>query len=144
MKNYRINAVIAGMLYLLGTVFGIISTLVGGKVISSIITHKPLPSSEIIDLLSANYYQLLGGSFFILLMGISLVAMTVFLYPIFKKDSEELAMGMLLFREALEGACYIIVTLGVIALAILGNEYVAVGSNSAYLQSTTGYNFHQI
>ncbi len=135
MKNYKINAVIVGILYLLGTAFGIISTLVGGKVISSIITHKPLPSSDLLDLLSANYYQLLGGSFFILLMGISLVAMTVFLYPIFKKDCEELAMGMLLFRGALEGAWYIIITLGVLTLAIIGNEYVAIGSNSAYLQS---------
>ncbi len=135
MKNYRRNAVIAGMLYLLGTAFGIISALIGGKVISSIITNKPLPSSDLLGLLSANYHQLIGGSFFILLMGISLVAMTVFLYPIFKKDSEELAMGMLLFRGALEGAWYILITLGVLTLAILGNEYAAVGSNSVYLQS---------
>ena len=37
------------------------------------------------------------------MMGISLVAMTVFLYPVFGIDSEELASGMLLFRGALEG-----------------------------------------
>ena len=40
------------------------------------------------------------------MMGISLVAMTVFLYPIFRKDSKELAAGMLLFRGALEGTFY--------------------------------------
>ena len=68
-------------------------------------------------------------------MGISLVAMTVFLYPIIKKDSEELALGMLLFRGALEGVWYIISTLGILALVALGKEYVATGADSAALQS---------
>jgi hypothetical protein len=135
MKNYRIHAVMVGVLYFLGTAFGIMSTIVGGEVLSSIITHKPLPNLDLLDLVATNSFQLLGGSFLILLMGISLVAMTVFLYPIIKKDSEELAMGMLLFRGALEGAWYSVSALGVLVLITLGNEYVAVGSNPAYLQS---------
>ena len=69
------------------------------------------------------------------MMGISLVAMTVFLYPIFRKDSEELAMGMVLFRGALEGTWYFVSTLGFLALVALGNEYIATGADSAALQS---------
>ena len=57
------------------------------------------------------------------MMGTSLVAMTVFLYPIFRKDSEELAMGMVLFRGALEGTRYFVTALGFFALVALGNEY---------------------
>ena len=69
------------------------------------------------------------------MMGISLAAMTVFLYPIIRKDSKELAMGMVIFRGALEGTWYFISTLSILALVALGNEYVATGVNSAALQS---------
>ena len=69
------------------------------------------------------------------MMGISLVAMTVFLYPILRKDSKELAMGMVLFRGAMEGTWYFMTTLGLLTLVALGNEYVATGAGSAALQS---------
>ncbi|HSB02978.1 MAG TPA: DUF4386 domain-containing protein, partial [Anaerolineales bacterium] len=68
-------------------------------------------------------------------MGISLVAMTVFLYPIFRKDSEELATGMVLFRGALEGIFYFVTTLSILTLVAVGNEYIATGADSAALQS---------
>jgi hypothetical protein len=61
--------------------------------------------------------------------------MTVFLYPVFRKTSKELAMGMVLFRGALEGTGYLVSTLGILTLVALGNEYVATGANSAVLQS---------
>jgi hypothetical protein len=69
------------------------------------------------------------------MMGLSLAAMTVFLYPLFSKDSKELAMGMVLFRGALEGIGYFISTLGILTLVALGNEYIATGADSATLQS---------
>jgi len=135
MNTYRMNAVMAGFLYFLGTVFGILSAVVGGEVISSIVQAKPLSSSDLLSILAADPYRLVGGSFLILLMGISLAAMTVFLYPIFRKDSKELAAGMLLFRGALEGTYYFATTLGFVALFTLGKEYIATGADSAALQS---------
>jgi hypothetical protein len=129
------NAVMAGVLYFLGTAFGVTSTVVGGEVISSIVKSKPLSGLDFLDILAASSSHLIGGSFFIFLMGISLVAMTVFLYPIFRRDSEELALGMLLFRGALEGAWYFITTLSMLFLFALGKEYIATGANSAALQS---------
>lgn len=135
MKNYRMNAVMAGVLYFLGTAFGVASIVVGGEVISSIVTNKPLSGLDLLDLVATNSSQITNGSFLILLMGISLVAMTVFLYPIFRKDSEVLATGMLLFRGALEGAYYFISTIGFLILVLLANEYVASGADSTALQS---------
>jgi len=135
MKTYRMNAIMAGVLYFLGTGFGVISTVIGGKMISSIVKTKPLSGLNLLDMVAADSIQLIGGSFFILLMGISLVAMTVFLYPIFKKDIEELALGMLLFRGALEGAWYFMTTLSILFLVALGQEYIATGANSETLQS---------
>jgi hypothetical protein len=135
MKTYRLNAVMAGALYFLGTVFGVLGGIIGGEVLTSIISAKPLAGVDMLGLVADNASQLTGGAFFTLLMGISLVAMTVFLYPIFRKDSEELALGMLLFRGALEGAWYFVTTLGFLTLVALSNEYVATGADLAALQS---------
>jgi Domain of unknown function (DUF4386) len=135
MKTYRKNAFMAGVLYFLGTVFGISGAIIGGKVLSSITSSKPLVGVDILGLVAADSSQITWGSFFYLMMAISLPAMTIFLYPLFRKDSEELAMGMVLFRGALEGVGYFIVVLGFLALGALGNEYIAAGANSAALQS---------
>jgi hypothetical protein len=129
------NAVMAGALYFLGTVFGVLGGVIGGEVLTSIISGTPLTGVDMLGLVAANSSQITRGAFFTLMMGISLVAMTVFLYPIFRKDSEELAMGMVLFRGALEGTSYFIQTIGFLTMIVLGNEYVATGANSAALQS---------
>ena len=135
MNMYRKNAVMAGVLYFLGTVFGVLGVVIGGEVFTSLITSKPLAGVDMLGLVAANSSRITGGAFFTIMMGISLVAMTVFLYPIFRKDSKELAMGMVLFRGALEGTCYLVTTLGILTLVALGNEYIATGADSAALQS---------
>ena len=142
MKTYRTNAVMTGVLYFLGTAFGIASAAVGGEVISSIVQSKPLSGMNLLDLVAADSSRLLSGSFLILMMGISLVAMTAFLYPILRKDSKELAMGMLLFRGALEGTWYILTTLTILALIVLSKEYIAAGANSLALQSIGNAIYH--
>ena len=135
MNTYRKNAVIAGLLYILGTAFGISGAVIGGEVFISLMSGKLLAGVDMPSLIAANSSRLTGGAFFTIMMGISLVAMTVFLYPIFRKDSEELALGMVLFRGALEGTWYFMTALGFLALVALGNEYVATGADSAALQS---------
>ena len=139
MKTYRLNAVMAGALYFLGTVFGVLGGVVGGEVFISLISSKPLAGVDMLGLVAANSSQITGGAFLSLMMGISLVAMTIFLYPIFRKDSEELAGGLLLFRGALEGTGNMFSTLGFLALVALSNEYVATGANSAALQSVGNF-----
>ena len=135
MNTYRKNAVIAGVLYFLGTVFGVLGSVIGGEVFSSLKAGKPLVGVDILSLVADNSSQITMGAFFYLMMMISLVAMAVFLYPIFRKDSKELALGMVLFRGALEGTGYLISTVGFLALVILGNEYIATGADSVALQS---------
>jgi hypothetical protein len=135
MNTYRKNAVMAGVLYFMGTVFGIFGGVVGGEVLSSFSFGKPLVGVDLMGIVAANSSRITAGSLFYLMMGISLMAMTVFLYPIFRKDSEELAMGMVLFRGALEGVFYFLSTLGFLVLVLLGNEYITAGADSAALQS---------
>ena len=109
--------------------------VVGGEVITSLISGTPLAGVDMLGLVAANSSRITGGAFLTLMMGISLVAMTAFLYPIFRKDSQELALGMLLFRGALEGTSYFIQTIGFLILITLGSEYVTNGANYASLQS---------
>ena len=132
LETYRMNAVMAGVLYFLGTVFGVLSGVIGGEVLSSFSYGKPLVGVDILGLVAANSSRITIGAFLILMMGISLMMMTIFLYPIFRKDSEELATGMVLFRGALEGTFYFLSTLGFLALVLLGNEYIAAGAEFGY------------
>jgi len=94
------NAIMTGALYFMGTVFGVLGVITGGRVFPALISGKPLGGAELLGLLTANPSRLSGGAFLTLMMGVSLTAMTVFLYPVLRKDSEELALGMLLFRGA--------------------------------------------
>jgi hypothetical protein len=129
------NAVMTGILYFLGTVFGVSGGLIGGEVLTSIISGKPLTGVDMLGIVAANSSRLTWGAFFTFMMGISLVAMTVFLYPVMRKASKELAMGMVLFRGALEGIFYFLSTLTILTLIMIGNEYIATGADSAVLQT---------
>ncbi len=135
MNTYRMNAVMTGALYFLGTVFGVSGGVIGGQVLTSLITNKPLAGVDMLGLVAADSSRLTVGAFLTLMMGISLVAMTVFLYPVMRKASKELAIGMVLFRGALEGIFYFISTLNILTLVAVGNEYIATGADSAVLQS---------
>ncbi len=135
MNTYRMNAVMAGTLYFLGTVFGVLGAVVGGEVLTSLISGKPLAGVDLLSLVAADSSQLTWGAFLTFMMGISLVAMTVFLYPVIRKASKEMAMGMVLFRGALEGIFYFLTTLNILTLVAVGNEYIATGADLAVLQS---------
>lgn len=129
------NAAAAGGLYFLGTVFGIGSAVFGGEVVSSIVSSTPISTPDFLAMVAENASQINVGAFFILMMGLSLVAMTIFLYPLFRRDSLELAMGMVLFRGALEGTYYMISVLALLTLVALGHQYAAAGDNSTALQA---------
>jgi hypothetical protein len=135
MNTYRMNAVMTGALYFLGTAFGVLGAVIGGEVLTSLISNKPLAGVDVLSRAAADSARLTAGAFLTLMMGISLVAMTVFLYPVIRKASKELAMGLVLFRGALEGIFYFVSALDILTLVALGNEYIASGADSAVLQS---------
>lgn len=125
MNTYRIHAVMAGVLYMLGTVAGILSIVVVGG----------FPDEDFLSRIAVDPSRLTLGACFILIMGLSLAAMTVFLYPLFRRDSEPLAMGMVLFRGALEGTGYILAATSWLMLGALSKAFAAAGADSATLRA---------
>ena len=94
MTNHRLTAIVVGVLYIVSTVSGILSVVVTGQLLAA---ESPLLS------IAANPARLQLGAFFVLVMGLSLAAMPVFLYPLFCRKNEALALGMVVFRGAIGG-----------------------------------------
>ncbi|MGI8313877.1 DUF4386 domain-containing protein [Halobacillus mangrovi] len=126
MKSYRLTAVIVGILYIIGTVSGIFSLIV---------TRNLLVGGDFLTKIAGNPSQINLGAFLVLLMGLSLTAMPVFLYPLFKKKNETLALGMVIFRGALEGSTYILMAVSWLLLGVYSQEFITVEAEGASLRA---------
>ena len=93
MSNNRNTAVIVGVLYIIGTVAGILSV---------VCTQPIFTAPNVLSEVAAHPNQLVVGMLFVLTMGLSLAMVPVMLYPILKNDHRILALGYVVFRGALE------------------------------------------
>ena len=127
MNTNRRIAVIVGVLYIMGTVAGVLSVLV---------TQSILGASDYLTQIAANENRIVTGILFVLAMGFSLAMVPVMLFPILRKHNEILALGYLIFRGALEAVTYIAMAICWSFLILISREYVAEGaSNTAYFQT---------
>jgi len=93
MNTYRKTAVIVGILFIIGTVSGILAG----------VFQIPIQAGSTYPLnITASETQWIIGALLTLLMGLSLAMVPVMLYPIFKKYNEVLAFGSVLFRGVFE------------------------------------------
>ena len=118
------NAVGAGVLYIIGTVAGIFSLIYGGSV---------LDMPDYLARVSADPNQVVIGSLFILTMGLALAMVPVVLFPVLKKFNEVLAVGYVIFRGALETCGYFILAIGWISITLISQAYVT--ADTSYFQS---------
>ena len=122
MKTYRSNAISAGVLYIIGTVAGILSLVLSG----------PLRNAE--DALAgaaANANQVIVAALFVLLMVLSLAMVPVVLYPVLRRHSEVLALGYVVFRGALETVTSLVAPIAWLLLVALGQSAVQAGAAAA-------------
>jgi len=119
MNTYRKTAVIVGILFIIGTVSGILS----GVVTASIMAGLSYPFN-----ISASETQWIIGTLFILLMGFPLAMIPVLLYPIFKKHNEVLAFGAILFRGVLEAVCYTAMVISMFLLLTVSQIFGTTGT----------------
>lgn len=118
----RSTAVIVGILFIIGTVSGILSAIFTGSI---------LGASDYLGQVAANETQLITGAFFVLLMGLSLAMVPVMMFPIFKKQNEALALGAVVFRGPIEAAVYILMVVSWLLLILVSRETVNAGAADA-------------
>ena len=127
MNTDRKIAISVGVLYIIGTVAGVLSVL---------ITQPILNAPEYLLKVSTNQNQIMLGGLFVLTMGFALAMVPVILFPILKKQNEALALGYVVFRGALETFTYIASVITWLFLIIVSQEYAAAGAvGTSYLQS---------
>jgi len=121
MDKHRRTAIAVGVLFIIGTVAGIL-TLGAGAI---------LDDPDYLNKVAANESQIIRGALFILLMGFSLSMMSVVLFPILKKHNETLALGAVVFRGALEAIVNIAIVVSWLLLLFLSQEYVQAAAQDA-------------
>ncbi|MES2733054.1 MAG: DUF4386 domain-containing protein [Bacteroidota bacterium] len=127
MTIYRKTSIIIGVLFIVGTISGITSA-----VMISPYLHAP----DYLVKASANEIPIILGTLFVWLMGFSLALIPLFMYPIFKKHNEVLAIGYVIFRGALEMVTYIAIGICMLLLLNLSQDYVKAGvSNPSNYQN---------
>ena len=125
----RKTAAVVGVLYIIGTVAGILSVVFSTPI---------LDGPDFLIKVSANENQFVIAALFVLLMGLALAMVPVMMFSILKEHNQALALGYVVFRGALETVTYIAMVITWLFLLIVGREYVAAGASDASYFQTLG------
>ena len=125
--NPRKTARIVGVLFIIGTVAGILSFVGMG----------PQSTPDYLVDVSANGNQVITGALLVLIMGVAIAPIPAMLFPILKKYDESLALGYVVFR-AIEVVTYIGIVVSWLLLLTLSQEYVQAGAPDASHYQTIG------
>jgi len=121
----RKNAVIAGVLFIIGTVSG---------VIEAILCSPVLNAPDYLLRMSANENLITIGAILQFIMAISCAGISLALYPILKKFSEGLAIGAVGFR-LIENMLQILKAVSMVSLLALSQEFIRAESpTNSYFQ----------
>lgn len=112
---YRKTAVAVGVLYIIGTVAGILSVVVTGDLLG-----EPYSLSRVAN----NVGHIRLGALLVVVMGLALAMVAVLLYPILRRQNEALALGYVVFRGALETGFYIAGAIAWLLVAIVAQQSV--------------------
>jgi len=125
MGAYKNIARTIGILYILGTISGILSRVITGPIQSA---------PDLLVSISANGNQITLGAIFVLMMGLALSMIPVIAYPVLRKHDEILALGYVVFRGALEGVYYMAIVVSWLLLLPLSQVYQAGSSDASNLR----------
>ena len=117
MREHRSAATTAGILYLTGTVAGVLSVVVSAQVRDA---RDPLAYAV------EHSGVVVTTGLLVLVMGLSLAFIPVVLFRVLRPIDEVLAIGYLIVRGAVETACYVVLAIGWLLLAPLG-EVMSAG-----------------
>jgi hypothetical protein len=122
MISSRRTAIIVGVLFIIGTVAGVLSALFTGPI---------LDDPDYLAKVTSNQNQIIMGALLVLIMGFALAMIPVMMFPIFRKYNEVLALGAIVFRGVLEAVTYIAIVISWLLLLTLSREYLKAGAPAA-------------
>ena len=121
-REHRAAATTAGILYITGTVAGILSKAV---------TYVPVHDADDPLAYAAKHPGAVAtGSLLVLVMGLSLAFIPVVLFPVLRRVDELLATGYLIIRGAVETAVYVVLAIAWLLLVPLA-ETTSAGPGTA-------------
>jgi hypothetical protein len=120
MKDRQI-AIIVGVLYIIGTVTGILCAFVLGGLLNG---------PDYLNVVASNASRVTVGAVLILVMGIALAMIPALMFQILKKHNEPLAVGYIIFRGALETLTTIGLMVGWLLLLVVARQYVDSGASA--------------
>jgi len=129
MNSINKTARIVGVLYIIGTIAGMLSHVLTGPV---------LGGSDVLVNVSTHEIQIIAGALFVLIMGFALAMVPVMMFPLLKKYNEALALGYVVFRGAIETILYIVMAIAWLFLIPVSQEYVKAGTPDASYFQTLG------
>ena len=129
MNANRKTAAVVGVLFIIGTVSGVLAG----------VFNAPIRAGSTYPLnISASETQWIIGTLLVLLMGLSLAMVPVMLYPIFKKHNEVLAFGAVLFRGVFEAVGETLLVISMFLLLTVSEIYGKTGAADASIFQTLG------
>lgn len=128
MNAYRLNAVIVGVLFIIGTGTGIAAAAIGTPIVRT---------PDYLTQMAANENKILVEAFLQFIMAVACAGIGLGLYPIMKNYSVGLAIGAAGFRLT-EGITEIMSGVATIGLLALSQEFVKAGAPTAAYFQTIG------
>jgi Domain of unknown function (DUF4386) len=119
MKTERTIATSVGILFIIGTVAGILSAVTLGGV---------LGGDDYLNDVAANASRVMWGALLILIMNIALAIIPALMFPILKRLNEPLAIGYIIFRGALETLTGIGMVICWLLLLVLARQAAEFGA----------------
>lgn len=122
MREHKTTAITAGVLYIVGTVSG---------VLCKVLVQFPVRDADDPLGYAAEHRGLVvTGALLVLVMGMALVFVPVVLFPVLRRVDEVLAIGYLTVRGAVEAACYIISATALLLMVPVG-DVLSAGEGTA-------------
>jgi hypothetical protein len=122
MKTDKNIATIVGVLFIIGTVAGILSMVV---------TWGLLGGPDYLNQVASHASQVMLGALLVLVMGLALAMIPALMFSILKRQNEALAIGYVIFRGALETLTYIGVAICWLLLAVVARQHADAGAADA-------------
>jgi Domain of unknown function (DUF4386) len=116
----RTTAIIVGVLFIIGTVAGVLSVFVMGGF--------SMDAPAYLNMAASNPSQVALGGLLVLVMGLALAMVPAMMFPILKRWNEALAIGYVIFRGAMETFTYIAVAICWLLLVVVARQYADSGA----------------